>query len=682
MIQTEHAGLENLSFQSTSSYRVVKEIARGGMGIIFLAQKNTGNVVDEVVLKCLRVINSEEEEKLKQEAGIATMLRHENVVKTYGLETVKMSRLPEEFSKLIQQENPSEEDRKVSIFSRLTSKKKQDKMLLMMVMDYIKGTDLYSLAIRHLRNNLLIPVPLAAFIICRIACALSYAHTYIVHRDISPENILISEQGVCKLTDFGIAVIAHQQPDYWAGKLMYMAPEQIRNDKIDERADIFALGVVAYQIVTGIPLLYAAPNIEFEEQVRTVWYQMEHDILPPHAVRNDVPQELSKIICKMLSLAPEYRYQRASAVVSDLEKEYLYAKGFGPTNNSLASYIDIFNSNFQEYNEDELQQLSFLKDANGNLCLKRPLNVEGFTRIGQRLLAERKGSGVVNQLRKNYREERDKNKSVTSVPATATSVEATIKVPVVKVKYLDNVIECFYLTQGKEITVGRNAKNIITLPERIVSSYHAKFYLLNDVPILEDTNSNNGTLVNGERISHYKLQEGDKIQIGTSLLYFIWERLPSSPEATISLSNEENLDYANIKDVMIKFFPTEENLGKINEITESFLKNTPLGIMKRNVIIPAIYEAIRVFSGETQEHDVQLRMLRGKKYVSFRCNSPEKFQGYEKFLEAISRRANSETNNPRISLEPQELAISLILKVFERIEIIRFSREIYMTNFF
>lgn len=679
MVEVAHVGLEHFAFNSTSTYRVVKEIARGGMGIIFLAEKNTGGVLDEVVLKCLRVINIEEEEKLKQEANIATILRHENVVKTYGLEMVRMSRLPEEFCKLIQQDHPAEEETRPSFLQRLTGtiktkKMVPEKMMMMMVMDYIKGTDLYTLMMRHIRSNLLIPVPLAAFIICRIACALAYAHTYIVHRDISPENILISEQGVCKLTDFGIAVVAHQQPEYWAGKLMYMAPEQIRNDKIDERADIFALGLVAYQIITGIPLVYAAPNLDFDKQVEIVCQQLQTDIIPPHQIRNDIPPELSRIIYKMLSLAPEYRYHRAAAVANDLEKNYLYAKGFGPTNNSLASYINIFNSNFEEYDEDALQQLSFLKDEKGNLALRRPLDFKDFTRAGHRLLAERRNAAIVIQLRKIYHEQKD------HAPAKATEVAPT-KFPVIKVKYLDNVIECFALSPDQEITVGRNNKNIIIFAESIVSSQHARFYIRNDVPILEDQSSN-GTLVNGERITKVKLQEGDKIQIGSNLLYFIWEKRPGIPDHVLSLANFEPVDFAAIKDLVIQFFPIEENLLKVGEIAEQFLQYTELGTMKRNVMSPAIYEAVRIFSGELAEFSTQVRMIRGKKYVSFRCTSSEKTSGYENFLNGVHRRVSNDKSFTKSILEPQELAISLILKVFERIEIMRFSREIYLTNFF
>ena len=111
----ETASLENLSFCSSSQYTVVKEIGQGGMGIIFLAEKNTGGVVDQVVLKSLRTIDAEEEEKLRQEANIATMLRHENIVKTYGLENVAMVKVPQELRSRLEQED---EDRRADEMSR------------------------------------------------------------------------------------------------------------------------------------------------------------------------------------------------------------------------------------------------------------------------------------------------------------------------------------------------------------------------------------------------------------------------------------------------------------------------------------------------------------------------------------------------------------------------------------
>lgn len=663
------AGLENISFNSESRYSVAKKIGEGGMGIVFLAEKDTGGVIDHVVCKCLRTINPEEEEKLKQEASIATMLRHENVVKTYGMEMVPIQLLPQGMQDSIQRNAQG------GILDKM--KKESEKKLPLLIMDYIKGIDFHSLLVQHLKKNLLFPIPLAAFVISRIASALSYAHTYIIHRDISPENILISAQGVCKLTDFGVAVLAEKQPEYWAGKLMYMAPEQICNDPIDERADIFALGLVAYQAVTGIPLMYASPRLSFEDQAHVIYGQMKNSIIPPHRVRKDIPKELSMIITRMLSFAPEHRYQRASMVVNDLEKEYLYAKGFGPTNNSLAAYIDIFSLDFTEYNEDQLQQLSFLKDSEGRIALKRNLDVENYTKLGQKLLADRKDSLVVSRLRSIWA------KSKKTTTKKVSQVEE--KDPYLKVKYFDNVVEAFSLKQGK-VTVGRSARNLVVLPSKIVSGHHACFYVDDrGETLVEDLASHNGTLVNAKRIERKYLNEGDKIQIGHTILFFLMEPHNKTSELVISINDNINMDdLKNCKDITLQFLATEENLSQINEIVGNILSFTSIGAMKQNVVPPAVYEAARLFSGEVTNEFMSLRVVQARNYISFRCSSPSKSFGYETFLSAIHRRMNSSNGvgSSVPSLEPEELALSLILKVFDRIEIFRFSREILMTNFF
>lgn len=660
-------GLENISFDSASNYSVAKKIGEGGMGIVFLAEKNTGGVIDHVVCKCLRTINPEEEKKLKDEASIATMLRHENVVKTYGMEMVPMEVLPQDMQNYM----------RMNAQGNLLNKG-NDKPLPLLIMDYINGIDFHTLLLQHLKKHLLFPIPLAAFVISRIASALSYAHTYIVHRDVSPENILISGQGVCKLTDFGVAVLTEKEPEYWAGKLMYMAPEQICNEPIDERADIFALGLVAYQAVTGIPLMYAPPKMKFEDQAHLIYDQMKNSIVPPHRVRKDVPKELSMIITKMLSFAPEYRYQRASMVVNDLEKEYLYAQGFGPTNNSLADYIDIFSLDFSEYNEDQLEQLSFLKNNDGRIVLKRPLTIQGYTKLGQELLADRKDSLVVNILRDIWAQSKE-NKSVSQAPSQPVEE----KNPFLKVKYFDNVVEAFSLKQGK-VTVGRSAKNLVVLPSKIVSGHHACFYSNDESEtVVEDLASHNGTLVNAKRVERKIMNEGDKIQIGHTILFFLME--PSIKPSEVILPLNENVrasHFKDQKDITFQFFAEEENLSQINDVLSDMLSFTSMGAMKQNVVPPAVYEAARLFSGEITNEMVNLRIVQARNYISFRCSSPSKSFGYETFLSAIHRRMNSNKQSPKMSLNAEELAVSLILKVFDRIEIFRFSREILMTNFF
>ncbi len=421
MGKTDEAKLDGLTFSSTSIYRILQELGRGGMGIVYLAEKNCEGVIDHVVLKTLRSINEEQIERLRNEANIATILRHENIVKTYGLEAMPLHLLPREVREAMhsvtsglrlkepkdpettravnrprlepgQASNtrfqiPAPESPDIGAMRTLPADD-HDKMYCL-AMDYVEGTDLGRLFRAHLRAWLLIPPILSAFIISRICRALAYAHQYIVHRDLSPENIMVNNHGVAKLTDFGIAVAAGQQANL-AGKVMYMAPEQMQGGTIDKRSDVFALGLVAYQIVTGITLFHPPPG-NIEEAIAAVAHRMKSmKIPPPHIVREDVPEILSSIIMKMLQLDPAQRYQDMEEVGNDLEKKYLYAAGFGPTNNSLAAYIRIFESDFKLMAQQDLRQLTFLErpERPGKLALRRLLSYDSYSRVGKNLIKE------------------------------------------------------------------------------------------------------------------------------------------------------------------------------------------------------------------------------------------------------------------------------------------------------
>jgi serine/threonine protein kinase len=534
-------------------------------------------------------------------------------------------------------------------------------------MDYVKGTDLFALFTKHVSKNLLIPIPLIAFIISRIATALAYAHTYIVHRDISPENILISEQGVCKLTDFGISVVANKQPNYWAGKLSYMSPEQLKNKKIDERADIYSLGVVAFQMLTGIPLLFASSKLSFEEQVSIIEKQMDSSVVLPHLIRNDIPVILSRIVAKMLSPIPEYRYQRASAVANDLEKEYLYAHGFGPSNSSLSAYIDLFQSNFLEYSEEDIDQLSFLKDDRSILQLRRPLKLEDFSKIGERMLEERKECVYLSQLQKFHR-----------VPFI--SIEPTRKA-LLKIKYINNVIEVFELS-NKTVRIGRGLKNNIILQEKTISKNHAVVYPAQMGYYVEDMNSKYGTYLNGYKIHKFLLKEGDKIQIGSYLIYFLWEQKKTQNPPNFLLENFSCTKYTILENFTVEFYPKEKNLEKISSITDIFLENTPLGNMKKSIIGQAINESLSFFYSNCEE-DTRITFLyfKSSKYMYVKFQIPEVDSRYERFLYFIQNR-NIEIEQKNFTLNVDQLAISLILKVFDRIEIFHTTKEIELRIFF
>ncbi len=407
MSDKELSNLDGLSFPSSSSYTILQEIGRGGMGIVYLAEKHCEGVDDLVVLKTIRTVSPEHIEMLKKEANIATHLRHENIVKTYGLESIPVSALPAEFQSEItgleyQEPAPQKPVRRRNSHLRRNrssrprrvlshSRREGEQKLYLIAMDYVEGTDLGNLYREHLHEKILVPPILTSFIISRICRALGYAHKSIIHRDISPENIMVDNQGVSKLSDFGIAVGGDEEISLLTGKLGYMSPEQINRKESDHRADIFSLGVVSYQMLTGINLFLTPRKIDSKSQIEYIRQKHARTILPPHQVMNDIPLVLSEIIMKMLSMDPEKRYQDAISVGNDLEQKYMYAEGFGPTNNSIQSYLEIHESHFKEYTQEQLKQLRFLQE-DGKIRLRRAIRPEIFTSEGLELVKQYRGT--------------------------------------------------------------------------------------------------------------------------------------------------------------------------------------------------------------------------------------------------------------------------------------------------
>lgn len=436
MSEIDTSSLEGLQFPSSSTYHFVQEIGRGGMGIVFLAEKDCEGVMDYVVLKTIRNLSQEQTDRLKQEANIATSLRHENIVKTYGLESIAYSELPENIRQVIDNYHfevgsvrkklsvPSFAQRRAILEGKpvgatgmehhiapvrppvrrlqpvihVVEKKKDPRRLYLLAMDYVEGTDLRSLHHEHLEKFTLIPCPLTAFVISRICRALAYAHEHIVHRDVTPENVLINNQGVAKLTDFGVAVTGAEAIQLFAGKLNYMSPEQVANEQLDGRSDIFSLGLVAYEILTGINLLQTPVGMPLLQQIQYLQASFQQPFPAPHEVRKDIPEVLSAIVMKMLKVDKNQRYRSAQDVGNDLEQKYLYAAGFGPTNNSLAAYMRIFDLGWKVVSQDQMRQLAFLKGKDGRIELKRPLQLADYTKAGWDWIVQRKGTALYSAL--------------------------------------------------------------------------------------------------------------------------------------------------------------------------------------------------------------------------------------------------------------------------------------------
>ena len=212
-------------------------------------------------------------------------------------------------------------------------------------MEHVDGRDLRSIEQSAREHSMPLPVSLAVYVASKVASALDYAHRRrdaeghelnIVHRDVSPQNILISYEGDIKLCDFGIAKAASKasktQSGALKGKIQYMSPEQAWGKPIDRRSDLFSLGVVLHELLTGERLFHGDTDISVLEKVRSA------DIAPPSRSNPEVPQNLDAVVLRALAKDPDDRYANASDLLRDLES-VLYSYTPAPGSADVAIYL-------------------------------------------------------------------------------------------------------------------------------------------------------------------------------------------------------------------------------------------------------------------------------------------------------------------------------------------------------
>ena len=212
-------------------------------------------------------------------------------------------------------------------------------------MEFVEGKDLRTLLKLGKERAYPLPPELALFVAAKIANALDYAHRRpaadgtelnLVHRDVSPQNILISYEGDIKLCDFGIAKAASKVSTTISGalkgKLQYMSPEQAWGKRVDRRSDVFSLGAVLYEMLTGAPLFEGDTDMSILERVR------EGEVEAPSARGVEVSRRVDQIVLKALAKNPQERYQNASEMEKDLHA-VLYAFQPSPGPADVAIYL-------------------------------------------------------------------------------------------------------------------------------------------------------------------------------------------------------------------------------------------------------------------------------------------------------------------------------------------------------
>ena len=288
-------------------YTLLRKIAVGGMAEIYLASVATGTQLNnkksddkpaeetgstrQVAIKVIHRDNANDPDFVRMlidEARLSVQLNHANIVHTYDLG------------------------------------KEKDQYYI--VMEYIDGADLFKVQQRASAKRISFPIALCAFVAREVARGLDFAHRlkdqdgrplHIVHRDISPQNVLLSSSGAVKITDFGIAKAAHRAEQTQAGiikgKYYYMSPEQAAGRLIDRRTDVFAAGILLYEMLVGEMLYYD------EDLDRLLAMVRRADISPPSKKRHDIPQTLTDITMKALRKRADDRYQTAADFAAALD---------------------------------------------------------------------------------------------------------------------------------------------------------------------------------------------------------------------------------------------------------------------------------------------------------------------------------------------------------------------------
>ncbi|HJX63212.1 MAG TPA: protein kinase [Polyangia bacterium] len=274
-------------------YVLVKPLARGGMGALYLAVHGQRGLEKLCAVKTAlpHLAGRSYVQRFKDEAKVVVRLTHGNLVGVFDAGQVHGE--------------------------------------IYLAMEFIEGKDLRAVWNRCAQKGIAFPLPVAAHIVKELVRGLAYAHGFeglrLVHRDVSPPNVLLSYSGEVKLTDFGLATstlkLEKTAPGVIFGKVSYMAPEQARAEALDGRCDIYSAGVILWELLTGRQLFSAgarAPEAMGQDQDDLLERVRHPQIVPPSKRAIRVPPELDAITMKALAVKPEERYQSGEELRTDL----------------------------------------------------------------------------------------------------------------------------------------------------------------------------------------------------------------------------------------------------------------------------------------------------------------------------------------------------------------------------
>lgn len=432
------------------NFQIVRHIGGGGTAQIYLAK--TRGVAGFEKFLALKVINAdfEDDERfihmLINEAKIVVGLAHENIVQVLDLGEYRGQ--------------------------------------YYIVMEFVDGLDVLDLVNGLYALHERVPVPVAAYVTRDVCAGLHYAHISkdkhnrplnIIHRDISPQNVLLSRAGVVKVTDFGIAKAVglgtKTRTGVVKGKMHYMAPEIVTGGQASVLSDVFSIGIVMWEMLTS-KMVYRWENVgELVSQVSRA------DIPPPSSVRADIPREVDAVVMRALARRPEDRFASALEMQIALNK-------------------------FLASNAPEMASHAMSQIVERVLAARTDQPMVKSSNVSRAELVEHVQSVIGLPVDPNSAESKEYTESSHSRLMVETKQGSTVHI------------------LGPEQIIGRLGQ--IVLPDTSVSRRHAIIREQDQAYWLEDLGSFNGTVVNGEKIAApHQLRHQDKIRIGTCRLTFL-----------------------------------------------------------------------------------------------------------------------------------------------------------------
>ncbi len=291
-------------------YRVIKRLASGGMAEVFVAESaGIEGFKKQVAIKRVLPQLSKKEQFIAMfldEARLSAHLSHSNVVSVFDIGVGDGT--------------------------------------YFIVMEYVDGADLKAVVEHRKKINRTLPVEAAVFIAAKMCQGLAYAHElendgkhlHIVHRDITPANVLITKYGEVKIVDFGLAKASSQLAESDAGvikgKFGYLAPETVLEQGVDQRVDVFAVGIILWEMLSGKRLFFGDTDFATVRLVRDA-------VIPPITkINGAVPAELERLLARVLAKDPANRYGTARELGRDLTR-FLYRYGHAVNEDDIALLV-------------------------------------------------------------------------------------------------------------------------------------------------------------------------------------------------------------------------------------------------------------------------------------------------------------------------------------------------------